>query len=131
VENWMIFVLRSERAPSRVLREVDETGVIRTFWLWRHGAWAVVCRLRDGTLTSASSSTLVLRLHTAQGVTVVKVEERPLAPTVPAPVGVVDEEAVSSVHPVAPSPPAIGVEGELEPDGRDVDRARRAQLGGT
>lgn len=127
----MIFVLRSERAPSRVLREVDETGVIRTFWLWRHGSWAVVCRLRDGTLTSGASPTLLLRLQTAQGVTVVKIEERPLAPTVPAPVGGIDEDAVSSVHPVAPTPPIIGVDAELEPDGRDVDRARRAQLGGT
>lgn len=126
----MIFVLRSERAPSRVLREVDETGVIRTFWLWRHGAWAVVCRLRDGGLVSASSASLTLRLHTSQGVTVVKVEERPLAPTVPAPTSDVGEDAISSVHPVAAAPPIIGAEGELEPDGRDADEARRARLGG-
>ncbi len=124
----MIFVLRSERAPSRVLREVDETGVIRTYWLWRHGAWALVCRLRDGELVSAASATLRMRMHTSEGVTVVKIEERPLVPTVPAP-SEPRAEPISSVHPVAAISPEIGQPAELEPDGRDVDEARRAQLG--
>lgn len=127
----MIFVLRSERAPSRVLREVDETGVIRTYWLWRHGAWALVCRLRDGELVSASSSTLQVRLHTSQGVTVVKIEERPLVPTVPAPSqpDAACEGPISSVHPVAAAAPEIEQTSELEPDGREVDAARRLRLG--
>jgi hypothetical protein len=127
----MIFVLRSERAPSRVLREVDEAGVIRTYWLWRHGAWALVCRLRDGELVSASSSSLLVRLHTSQGVTVVKIEERPLVPTVPAPSEprAVSEGAISSVHPVAAAAPDIEQTAELEPDGREVDEARRMLLG--
>jgi hypothetical protein len=127
----MIFVLRSERAPSRVLREVDETGVIRTYWLWRHGAWALVCRLRDGELVSAASTSLRVRLHTSQGVTVVKIEERPLVPTVPAPGEPREprERSISSVHPVAAAAPEIGQDGEPEPDGRDVDEARRTRLG--
>jgi hypothetical protein len=126
----MIFVLRSERAPARVLREVDETGVIRTFWLWRHGAWAVVTRLRGGELVAASSPSLDVWLHPSQGVTVVKIDERPLVPTVPAPSSR-RLEAVSSVHPVAPPAPApIDEQAELEPDGREADEARRARLGG-
>ena len=124
----MVFVLRSERAPARVLREVDERGTLRTMWLWRHGAWAVVCQPHGGEILCASSPTLLLRLHVAQGVTVVKVEERPLEPTIPAP-RASRRDPISSVHPVAAVVPEIGQDAPLEPDGRDVDAERRARLG--
>jgi hypothetical protein len=101
----MLFVLRSERAPSRIVRETDEEGIERTFWLWRHGAWVVAMARgeSDGDLGYAHDPALEVTIQRTGDVVVVSVRSQPLAPTLPAPpLEELPSVSISAVIPVAP-----------------------------
>lgn len=98
-----MFVLRSERAPSRIVRETDEEGIERTFWLWRHGAWVVALSRDEGELGYAHDPALEVSVHRTGDVVVVSVRAQPLAPTLPAPpLEELPSVSISAVIPVAP-----------------------------
>ncbi|GAC1358376.1 MAG: hypothetical protein NVS3B10_12260 [Polyangiales bacterium] len=101
----MIFILRSERAPARVVRETDEEGTARTFWVWRDGAWVVATRHPDGSVEHACAETLKVELETGDNVSLVRVAHPPEpTETMPAPPPSLDERGdwISAVLPVAP-----------------------------
>ena len=109
----MLFVLRSEHAPTRIVRETDEQGVERTFWLWRHGMWVVAQRYANGSYTCANDPTLAVTLHVTGSVVVVAVKTQPMAATIPAPpLDDMPSVSISSVIPVAT---------RFEPDGPYAD----------
>lgn len=99
----MVFILRADRSPARVVRETDEGGYSRTFWLWRDGAWVVVTRFPDGTIDSSSDRSLGVSLEPGDNVTLVRVVHPPLTPTLPAPAPSFEDgrDAISSVVPCA------------------------------
>ncbi|GAC1584102.1 MAG: hypothetical protein NVS3B20_27370 [Polyangiales bacterium] len=105
----MMFVLRSERAPSRVVRETDDAGVERTFWLWPHGAWVVAVRYDDGRFDCLHAREISVELHQAGSVVIVAVKARPMAATIPAPASdSIPAVTISSVVPVASRSPSLG-----------------------
>ena len=113
----MLFVLRSERAPTRIVRETDDRGVERTFWLWRHGAWLVALSHPDGEISCAHDPALAVHLQRTGGVVVVGVRAQPLAVTLPAPP--LDDSpsvSISSVIPVASRVAGLAEFGDLLSD---------------
>ncbi len=94
----MVFILRAERAPSRVIRETDG-GVSRTFWLWRDGGWVVALRFENGGMDYSCSRELDVHLEPGETVTIVRVAHASLQ-TMPAPPPT-SEEATSGVLPVS------------------------------
>lgn len=72
----MVFLVRATEAPSRTLREIDETGVERTFWLWRDGPWVVCARLPSGDVSTDCSPDLLVELHDGGSVMVAEVTYR-------------------------------------------------------
>jgi hypothetical protein len=72
----VLFLLRSELQPIRTLRETDDDGCERTFWLWPRGAWVVAVRNRKGELAATSTPGLRVDLKEAGTVTVVEVGVR-------------------------------------------------------
>jgi hypothetical protein len=102
----MVFILRSERAPTRVVRETDEGGTSRTFWLWRDGAWVVVTRSIEGVLTCSCSDRLDVSVEEGENVTIVRVVHPAAVETLPAPPPESEQQppayAISAVMAVAP-----------------------------
>jgi len=69
----MLFVLRSENEPHRVLREIDEQGMERTFYLWPDGRWVVAMRTPEGQLVCARALGVDAELEETGSVTVIAV----------------------------------------------------------
>lgn len=112
----MIFILRSEKSPARVVRETDEGGTSRTFWLWRDGVWVVATRFADGAVAHTCSRALEVEIEPGDNVAIVRVvHPSPLAyETLPAPPPTHEEagnHAISAVVPVAPKVADIDVVG--------------------
>jgi hypothetical protein len=118
----MVFILRSERAPTRVVRETDEGGVARTFWLWRDGAWVVATRRATGEISHACCPTLDVMIEPGENVAIVRVVHPPLTATIPAPAPTAfdgTQHAISAVIPVSPKIgelDVVGVHGLDEAD---------------
>jgi hypothetical protein len=104
----MVFILRSERAPTRVVRETDEGGVARTFWLWRDGAWVVATRRPTGEISHACDPTLDVMIEPGENVAIVRVVHPPLTATIPAPAPAPVEAAEYAISAVIPVCPKIG-----------------------
>ena len=120
----MIFILRSEKAPARVVRETDAGGTSRTFWLWSDGAWVVATRFRDGAVEHTSSLAIEVEIERGENVSIVRVVHLPgrALETVPAPPPTVDDtpaEAISAIVPVATKV------ADIEVVGVHVDPARK------
>ncbi|MGZ3417065.1 MAG: hypothetical protein ACXVEF_14610 [Polyangiales bacterium] len=73
----MLFVLRSETEPHRVLREIDDRGTERTFYLWPDGRWVVALRTPEGEVACARAAGIQADLREAGSVTVIAVAENP------------------------------------------------------
>jgi len=73
----MVFLLRSTEAPQRTLREIDEAGIERTFWLFPEGSWVVCLRTPVGEI--AASWTPELDVDLQDGGTVMVVEVAPVS----------------------------------------------------
>jgi hypothetical protein len=71
----MLFVLRSEKEPHRVLREIDERGIERTFYLWPDGGWVVALRTPEGEVACARAPGIDADLEESGSVTVIAVAE--------------------------------------------------------
>lgn len=74
----MVFLLRAAEAPVRTLRETDEAGVERTFWLFADETWIVCAHLPDGAVIASCAPELSTALSDGGSVTVVEVT--PVAP---------------------------------------------------
>ena len=121
----MVFILRSERAPTRVVRETDEGGVARTFWLWRDGAWVVATRRATGEISHACHPLLDVLIEPGENVAIVRVVHPPLTPTIPAPAPTSFEgapHAISAVIPVASKIAGLDVVGVHGVDEHDPKR---------
>jgi len=121
----MIFILRSEKAPARVVRETDELGISRTFWIWRDGAWVVALRSAEGEIRQACSNALEVEVEPGDNVCIVRVQHPGTdgRQTIPAPAPAAettDDCMISAVVPVAPKV------ADLEVIGVHVDPARKA-----
>lgn len=68
----MVFLLRAAEAPARTLRETDEAGVERTFWVFHDGTWIVCTRSPNGIVTASSAPELEVALSERGSVTVVE-----------------------------------------------------------
>lgn len=66
----MVFVLRCEQAPVRTLREIDESGTERAFWIFPDGRWLVAVAGPEG-VDCAKSPGLDAELEEAGSVTIV------------------------------------------------------------
>ena len=104
----MVFILRSERAPTRVVRETDEGGVARTFWLWRDGVWVVATRAPNGEMSHACHPLLDVMIEPGENVVIVRVVHPPLVPTIPAPAPTSFEGAANAISAVIPVAAKIG-----------------------
>lgn len=121
----MVFILRSERAPTRVVRETDEGGVARTFWLWRDGVWVVATRSPNGDVSHACSPMLDVMIEPGENVAIVRVVHPPLTPTIPAPTPAPfdgTQHAISAVIPVATKIAGLDVVGVHGIDEADPER---------
>ena len=116
----MIFILRSEKAPARVVRETDECGTSRTFWVWRDGAWVVATRSDDGKIAEACSRALEVEIEPGENVCIVRVAHPPPLglETMPAPPPTIDEAPSHVISAVVPVAPKIG---DLEVVGMHAD----------
>lgn len=106
----MLFILRSDRAPTRIVRETDEGGVARTFWLFRDGVWVVATRYPDGEVSCACHPLLDVMIEPGETVVIVRVVHPPMSETIPAPAPTTfdgSEHAISAVIPVAPKSPGL------------------------
>lgn len=124
----MVFILRSERAPTRVVRETDEGGIARTFWLWRDGVWVVATRSPNGEMSHACHPLLDVMIEPGENVVIVRVVHPPLVPTIPAPAPTAAEaphDAISAVMPVAAKVPGLEVVGVHGTEGRGAQSKRR------
>jgi hypothetical protein len=71
----VLFVLRSESEPHRVLRETDERGIERTFYLWPDGRWVVALHTPAGEVACARAPGIDADLEEAGSVTVIAVAD--------------------------------------------------------
>jgi hypothetical protein len=78
----MVFLLRAADSPQRTLREIDEAGTERTFWLFREGSWVVCLRTAQGEVTASWTPELEVELRDGGTVMVVEVSPRPACATV-------------------------------------------------
>jgi hypothetical protein len=106
----MIFILRSEKAPARVVRETDEHGTSRTFWIWRDGGWVVATRSAEGQIGEASSRSLEVEIEPGENVCIVRVAHPPPMglETMPAPPPTIEESPAHVISAVVPVAPKIG-----------------------
>jgi hypothetical protein len=72
----VLFLLRADQEPLRTLRETDDDGCERTFWLWPRGGWVVAMRNERGDVAATSAPGLKVVLEEAGTVTVVSVGSR-------------------------------------------------------
>lgn len=72
----MLFLLRAAEAPHRALREIDEGGNERAFWLFRGGAWLVCMRTPEGAVSMSAAPELDVQLTDGGSVMVVEVSAR-------------------------------------------------------
>lgn len=75
----MLFLLRAAEAPHRALREIDESGTERAFWLFRGGAWLVCMRTSEGNVSMNAAPELDVELTDGGSVMVVEVARRPVS----------------------------------------------------
>ena len=71
----MLFLLRASRSPRRTLREIDDDGVERTFWLFSDGPWVVCLRTATGAVSVSCATGLTVALRDGGSVMVVEVGE--------------------------------------------------------
>jgi hypothetical protein len=116
----VIFILRSEKAPARVVRETDECGTSRTFWIWREGAWVVAMRTAEGAIAEACSPALEVDIEPGENVCIVRVTHPPPLglETIPAPAPTIEEASSHVISAVVPVAPKIG---DLEVVGMHAD----------
>ncbi len=79
----MVFVLRvlpgeegGDLSPRRVLRETDEEGTERVFWLLERGRWVVAMRTAEGDLGCTSAGGVRVSLAKAGSLTFVEASVR-------------------------------------------------------